>query len=303
MPYTKENVMADYVISCCSTADLSQEYFDKRNIRYVCSHFEIDGESYPDDLGTSVPFPEFYRRMAAGSETRTSQISIGEYEDYFRSLLDEGKDVIHMSLSTGITGTYNSARIAAEGIADDYPDRKLYVLDSLAASSGFGMLVDAAADLRDGGADIDTVRDWVIENRSRLCQWMFTTDLEYLIRGGRVGKAEGTVGSLLNICPMLRLDAEGKLVTTYKVRGKKKVIAKAIQIMEETADGGLDYSGKCFVSHAGCLEDAQELAGMIEKTFPRLNGSVLIFDVGTTIGSHAGPGTVTFHFWGKEPRD
>jgi DegV family protein with EDD domain len=291
--------MADYVISCCSTADLSREYFDNKNIRYIYSHYEIDDESYPDDMGRSVPFEEFYRRMADGAVTKTSQISIGEYEEYFRGLLEEGRDVLHMTLSSGLTGTYNSARIAAEGLADEYPDRKLYVIDSLAASSGYGMLVDAAADVRDGGADIDTVRDWVLEHRSQLCQWMFTTDLEYLIRGGRVGRAEGTVGSLLNICPMLKMDEEGKLVVTYKVRGKKKVISKAVQIMEELADGGIDYNGKCFVSHAACIEDAQELAELIEKTFPNLDGGVKIFDVGTTIGSHSGPGTVTFHFWGK----
>ena len=138
-----------------------------------------------------------------------------------------------------------------------------------------------------------------MENRSRLCQWMFTTDLTYLIRGGRVSRTEGAIGGLLNICPLLKMDEEGKLVAVYKIRGKKKVIAKALQIMEELAADGTDYKGKCFISQAACMDDARELADMIGDTFPGIDGGVQIFDVGTTIGSHSGPGTVTLFFWGK----
>ena len=291
--------MADYVISCCSTADLSQEHFDNRNISYISNHYEIDGTDYVDDLGRTVPYEKFYKMMADGAMTRTSQVCVSDYTAYFKAFLEAGRDVLHLCLSSGLSGTYNSACVAAQELAEDYPDRKLYVIDSLAASSGIGMLADTAADMRDGGADIDTVRDWLMENKSRLCQWMFTTDLTYLIRGGRVSRTEGAIGGLLNICPLLKMDEEGKLVAVYKIRGKKKVIAKALQIMEELAADGTDYKGKCFISQAACMDDARELADMIEDTFPGIDGGVQIFDVGTTIGSHSGPGTVTLFFWGK----
>ncbi len=289
--------MADYVISCCSTADLSQEHFDRRNISYISNHFEIDGVDYVDDLGRSISYDEFYKKMAEGAMTRTSQVCIGDYTEYFRTFLEEGRDVLHLCLSSGLSGTYNSACVAAEELSEQYPQRKLYIIDSLAASSGYGMLADEAADMRDAGADIDSVRDSILAKRAKLCQWMFTTDLEYLIRGGRVSRTEGFIGSLLNICPMLKMDEEGRLIAVHKIRGKKKVISKAVQIMEENAADGRDYHGKCYLSQAACMDDARELAELIENTFPNIDGGVQIFDVGTTIGSHTGPGTVTMFFW------
>ncbi len=133
--------MSDFILSCCSTADLSKEYFQRRNIYYICFHFEINGKSYPDDLGESIPFDEFYRRMAEGEMTKTSQINVSEYEEYFEDFLKRGKDIVHLSLSTGISGTFNSARVAGRLLEEKYPDRKIYVIDSLGASSGYGLLM------------------------------------------------------------------------------------------------------------------------------------------------------------------
>ena len=133
--------MAEYCISCCSTADLTKEYFDKRGIRYVCFHYELGGTDYLDDLGQTMPPAELYRRMLAGEDVKTSQVSIGEYADFFRKIFDEGKDILHLTLSSGISGSYNSACIAAEQVREEYPNRKIYVVDSLAASSGYGLLV------------------------------------------------------------------------------------------------------------------------------------------------------------------
>ena len=147
--------MSEYILSCCSTADLSKEHFEKRNIRYICFHYTLGGTSYPDDLGQSVPFQEFYARMAAGEETKTSQVNVDEFLAYFEGFLKEGKDVLHVSLSSGLSGSVNSARIAAEELADKYPDNKVLVVDSLGASSGYGLLMDKLADLRDEGKSIE----------------------------------------------------------------------------------------------------------------------------------------------------
>ena len=141
--------MSEYVISCCSTADLSKEYFESRNIHYICFHYMLGDTSYPDDLGQSIPFDEFYARMAAGEMTKTSQVNVDEFLAYFEGFLKEGKDVLHVSLSSGLSGSVNSARIAAEELADKYPDNKVLVVDSLGASSGYGLFMDKLADLRD----------------------------------------------------------------------------------------------------------------------------------------------------------
>lgn len=292
--------MGDYVISCCSTVDLSAEYLQKRNIEYVCFHFEVDGKTYPDDLGQSIPFKDFYQMMRDGAMTRTSQVGVGEYEEYFEKFLKEGKDILHLSLSTGISGTYNSACLAAQDLREKYPDRKIYVVDSLAASAGFGLFMDKLADLRDEGKDIDTLHVWAENHKLNCIHWFFTSDLTYLVRGGRVSKTSGFVGQLLNICPLLNVDYKGRLIAREKIRTKKKVIRRIVEKMEEDAENGLDYSGKCFISNSDCYEDARAVADLIEARFPKLDGKVMISEIGTTIGSHTGPGTVALFFWGKK---
>jgi len=295
--------MNDYVLSCCSTADLSKEHFEKRNISYICFHYELDGVSHPDDLGQTIPFDEFYQRMTNGSDTKTSQINIEEYVEYFEKFLKEGKDILHLCLSSGITGTMNSALIAKDELLEKYPDRKIYIVDSLAPTSGFGLLMDKLADLRDEGKNIDEVLDFAENNKRKLHHWFFSSDLTFFIKGGRVSKTAGFFGSILNICPLLNVSFEGKLIPREKIRTKKKVIQKSFEKMLEHAQDGKDYSGKCFISNSACYEDAKELATLIENAFPNLDGNVQIFNIGTTIGSHTGPGTVALFFWGDERID
>ena len=295
--------MAEYCISCCSTADLTKEYFDKRGIRYVCFHYELGGTDYLDDLGQTMPPAELYRRMLAGEDVKTSQVSIGEYADFFRKIFDEGKDILHLTLSSGISGSYNSACIAAEHVREENPNRKIYVVDSLAASSGYGLLVDTLADRRDAGESIDELYAWVCENKKKLQHWFFTSDLTFFIRGGRVSKAAGFFGGMLGICPLLNVDYEGHLTAREKVRTKKKVIQRIVQKMEENAEGGLAYSGKCYICQSECMDDAKAVAMLVESRFPNLNGKVEIYPIGATIGSHTGPGTVALFFWGKERVD
>ena len=295
--------MSDYVISCCSTADLSKEHFEKIDVHYCCFHYEMDGVQYSDDLGQSMDFDVFYQRMTDGAMTKTSQINADEYEEYFTQFLSQGKDILHLTLSSGISGTFNSANLAKALLEDKYPDRKIYVIDSLAASSGYGLLVDHLAAMRDSGATIDELAAWVEEHKLNLNHWFFSSDLTFFIRGGRISKAAGAVGTVLNICPLMNVDFEGRLIPRYKIRTKKKVIQAIVDKMAEQAEGGTDYSGKCFISHSACEEDAKAVAALVEERFPNLNGHVLINSIGTTIGSHTGPGTVALFFWGQKRED
>ena len=292
--------MSNYILSCCSTADLTQEQFDARNIHYVCFHFQLDDKVYPDDLGKSISFDEFYKAMENGADTKTSQVNVDEFIEYFEPFLKEGKDILHVSLSSGISGVYNSACVARNMLAEKYPDRKIIVIDSLTACSGYGLLMDKLADLRDEGMDLDTLAKWTEDNKLKMHVWVFTTDLKYLVRGGRVSKTSGVVGGMLNICPVITVNAEGKLAPRMKVRTKKKVIQAVADKMKELAQDRENYSEKCYIAHAACYEDARALADVVEAAFPNMNGKVQINTIGTVIGSHTGPGTVVLFFWGDE---
>ncbi len=295
--------MNNYVLSCCSTADLSKEHFESIDVRYICFHYQLDGVDYLDDLGQTMDFDEFYERMANGADTKTSQINADEFIEYFRPMLEAGQDILHVSLSSGISGVVNSANIARDALMDEFPDRKIYVVDSLGASSGYGLIMQTLSELRAEGKSIDEVYEWVNEHRLNLHHWFFSTDLSFYIKGGRVSKTSGTIGQLLNICPLLNMDNLGRLIPRYKIRTKKKVYKATVDKMEEFADGGLDYNGKCYISMSACMDDAKEVARQIEERFPKLDGKVEINNIGTTIGSHTGPGTVAVFFWGSKRED
>lgn len=292
--------MSKYIISCCSTADLTKEHFEERDIRYICFHFELDGKQYADDLGQSISFEEFYHKMATGSDTKTSQVNTGEFVEYFEPFLKEGYDIIHVTLSSGISGVYNSACGARDILKDKYPDQKIYIVDSLAASGGYGLLMDKLADLRDEGYDIDQLHDWVEENKLRLNHWFFSTDLSFYVKGGRISKTSGMIGNALKICPLLNVDNTGHLIVREKVHGKKKVIRTIAEKMFSLAEDRENYSGKCLITQSACIDDAKAVAELVEEHFPKLNGKVTINYIGTTIGSHTGPNTVALFFWGDK---
>lgn len=295
--------MGDYILSCCSTADISKEHFQSRDIHYVCFHFAMDDVEYMDDLGESIPYDEFYERMKNGADTRTSQVNISEYVDFFSEFAEQGKDIVHVCLSSGISGTINSARNAALIIKERYPERNVYIIDSLGASSGYGLLMDTAATMRDSGMSAEELAKWIEKNRLKLHHWFFSTDLSSYVKGGRISKTAAIFGGLLDICPLLNMDNLGRLIPRQKVRTKKRVISEIVKRMEEHAQDGHDYSGKCFISQSACLEDAQQVADAVEARFPKLDGKVLINSIGTTIGSHTGPGTIALFFWGDERVD
>ena len=216
--------MGDYIISCCSTADLTKKHFTDRDIHYICFHYELDGKQYRDDLGETMSFADFYQAMKDGADTKTSQINADEFEEYWEPFLKEGKDILHVTLSSGISGVYNSANIAKDMLEERYPDRKIYVVDSLCAASGYGLLMDKIADLRDSGMPLDELNQWVLDNRLKLHHWVYSSDLTFYIKGGRISKTSGMIGQMLNICPMIEVDREGKLSVVQKIRTKRKAI-------------------------------------------------------------------------------
>ena len=291
--------MSDYILSCCSSCDLSNEWIERRKLHYVSFNVSLDGVQYKDDMGKTFSPRDLLKKMEEGADAKTSMVSIGEYVDYFKPFLKEGKDILHVSLSTGISGTYNGACQAADILRETYPDRKIIVIDSMAASSGYGLLMDMAADKRDEGLDIDELAAWIEDNKLNVIHWFFSTDLQYYRKGGRISKTAGTIGQVLNICPLLNVDLEGRLTPREKIRTKKKVVKRIVEKMIEEADGGINYTGKVFLSDSD-KELGDEVTALIEETFPQLKGRVARFDIGCTIASHTGPGTVALFFKGKK---
>lgn len=295
--------MSDFILSCCSTADMPKSFFEERNVDYVCFHFNMDGKDYPDDLGESMPFPEFYKRIEEGAQPTTSQVNVDEFTNFFEPFLKEGKDILHVSLSSGLSGSFNSASIAARDLMEKYPERTIKVVDSLGASSGFGVLMTYLADLRDEGKSLTEVYDWAEKNKLRVHHWFFSTDLTSYKRGGRISATSAMVGTLLGICPLLNMDNEGHLIPRKKIRTKKKVIEELVNMMKEHVEDGPDYKGYCYISNSACEEDAEKVRDLVEAYCPNLKGKVLINSIGTVIGSHTGPGTVALFFLGDERVD
>lgn len=292
--------MSEYVITCCSTADMSREFMEENKIPFAMFHYQMDGEEFADDLYTSITPEAFYQKISDGACPVTSQINAEEYRELFEPILKSGRDVLHMTLSSGISGSINSANVAKQQLEEAYPDRKVIVIDSLGASSGYGLLVTQAVENQKAGLSLMENAGWIEQNRLYLHHWFFSTDLTSYIRGGRISRTAGFVGKALNICPLLNMDSEGRLIPRSKCRGKKQVIREIVKRMEEHARDGLAYSGKCYISQSACRADAEEVARLVKERFPKLDGEVQINDIGTVIGSHTGPGTVALFFWGDE---
>lgn len=292
--------MKQFALTCSSTVDMPIEFFRQNDIPFACFHFLMDGKEYPDDCGQSMPFDVFYQKIADGSKPTTSQVTAADYETMWRPLLSAGTDVLHITLSSGLSGTINSALTARDNILPKFPGRRIEIIDSLGASSGYGLLVTYACQMRDGGKSLDEAVKWVEENKLRVHHWFFSTDLSSYYRGGRISRSSAMFGTILHICPLLNMNTEGRLIPREKIRTKKKVINEIVNRMEQHAQGGLNYSGKCYISQSACYEDARAVADLVEARFPRLDGKVLINSVGTVIGSHTGPGTVALFFLGDD---
>ncbi len=293
--------MHDYVLSCESTADLSAQKLQEIEVEHICFHYYLNDVDHPDDLGATMPFPEFYQAMVDGADTRTAAVGTGDYTVFFRKFLEQGKDILHCCLSSGISSTYEAACIAADDLRAEFPGRRIYVVDTLNASSGFGLVMQIMSDKRAAGAGIDELHDWLEANKLCVAARFFSTDLTFFIKGGRVTPTAGFVGNLLGICPLLYIDHAGKLIPGEKIRSKKKVIKRIVERMVDECDGGEDYTGRVFISHSDCEDDAKAVAALIKERCPKAHEPE-IFWIGTTIGSHTGPGTVALFYETAEPR-
>ena len=290
----------NFILSCCSTVDMPYEELEKRQISVLFYTYVIDGKEYEDNMGRdSKALPFFYECIAQGKLPSTSQINAARYTEYFEQLLQKG-DVLHITFSSGLTSGINNAFLAAEDLREKYPERKLMVVDSLCASSGYGMLVDALADLRDGGADIEEAAQWAMDHRLGMHHHFFSADLRYYRRTGRLSGPTAAIGTVLNICPLMCMDNGGHLKAYDKIRGKKAAIKATVDEMEKHAQGGTDYDQRCYICHSQCPEDAQALLTVVEERFPKLKGKVRIFDIGAIIASHTGPGTTSLFFFGDD---
>lgn len=289
-----------FLLSCESTVDLPWSYVNGRNISVLFYSYTVDGQVYPDDMGWDEnALPMFYGFLNERKIPATSQRNEFQYEGYFASLLEKG-DVLHIAFGSGMTPSVINAQAAAQTPREKYPQRKLVVIDSLCSSAGYGMLVDGAADLRDGGRTLEEVSQWVLENRKRVHHQFFSTDLKYYRRSGRISGSAAALGAILNICPIMRLDDTGRIIAYDKVRGKGKAIRKTLDTMQAHVENGADYAGKCWICHSNCPGEAEQTRDALKERFPNLSGEIRICDIGTIIASHCGPGTVAVFFFGDE---
>ena len=282
--------MNKFTLSCESTVDMPYSYISGRDIPVAFYTYQVDGVDYTDDmLIDPEALPRFYAFLDAGKMPTTSQLNEYFYEQFFESLLPRG-DLLHIAFGTGMTkSALNAER-----------DRKIIVIDSLCSSSGYGMLVDYAADMRDNGCEIEEVADWVMAHRQKIHHQFFSHRLDFFHRSGRMSGPTAMLATILNICPIMRLDDEGKIIAYDKVRGKKAAIKTTVDTMEKHAEGGASYSGKCFICHSNCMEEALMTKAAVSERFPNISGEIRICDIGTIIASHCGPGTVAVFFMGDE---
>lgn len=279
--------------SCCN---LAEETIDRYGLHVLPLTFMADGEDtvYQSYLkGEKTDLSQFYKMMRDGKVFRTSLPNLSDTEALFRSLLDAGRDILYLGFSSGLSGTYEATELLAKQLRGEYPDRKIYTVDTLAASGGQGLLVWHACQHAEAGEGIDAVRDWVEGNKLRLAHWFTVDDLMFLWRGGRVSKTSAWAGTLLNIKPVLHVDDEGHLIPMEKVRGRKKSLTALLNHMEKT--GTQPLAGQMvFITHGDCLEEAQWLEQQIRERFGVRD--IVVNCIDPVIGAHSGPGTMALFF-------
>lgn len=287
--------MGTFKIVTDSTADLPEAYLQEHGIDTMCLRYILDGESYGTDKKLDVK--EFYALMRSGKMPTTSQVNPEEAKEFFLKHREETKEILYLAFSSGLSGTYNSARIAAEEVMEEYPDTKIIVIDTLAASLGEGLLVYKAVGLRAIGKTMQETADWIEAHKLNLVHMFTVDDLNHLYRGGRVSKTVAIVGTLAGIKPILHVDDEGHLIPLRNVRGRKKSLLALVDDMEQKMGDFRKENDIVFISHGDCLEDATIVKHEIEK---RLGIDTFLVDyVGPTIGAHSGPGTVALFFMGE----
>lgn len=289
--------MNDYVLFTDATADLPADVFEQLDIQVVPMDFEMSGTNYthyPD--GRELSSHNFFTRIQNGEMATTSQINVTRYYDHFTPYLQAGKDILYLSFSSGLSGTYQASVLAANELMEEYKERKIISIDTLCASGGEGLIVYMAAKKKLAGSTMNELADWVTENRLKLCHWFTVDDLHHLKRGGRISAISATFGTALNIKPLLHVDNEGKLAVHSKIRGKKRCVEKLLECMAQTAIDPVNHP--VVITHSNCYDEARALADKVKETFHTTD--IVISEMGPIIGAHTGSGTLVLTFLGIE---
>lgn len=286
--------MNDYIVTVNSTVDVPKEWLKERNVPFIPLKYTIDGETYQDMMGLSSK--EFFSKLRDGKMSVTSQVNPEEAREALELFLKEGKDVLHLGFSSGLSGTLNSMKLAAEELREKYPDRKLIIVDTLCACMGEALLLYYVLKRKSEGMTIEEAAQWAEEHKLHICHNVTIDDLYHLQRGGRVSKTAAVLGSMVQIKPMIHMDNEGKLQVIGKERGRKKSLQKIVERAAEQFRGW--ENDIIMITHGDCIEDAEYVAELVRKKMGI--GNILINNIGTVIGSHTGPGVVAVFCMGRE---
>lgn len=289
--------MDNFAIVTDSSCDLSAPMAEELELSVLPLSFSIGGKEYLNYLdGREMPLSDFYAHLRAGELSTTAAVNVESFISVTEPLLQQGKDVLNIAFSSGLSNTCNAAQMACRELAEKYPERKVYCVDTLSASLGQGMLVYYAVQQKRAGKSIEEVRDWLEQNKLHLCHWFTVDDLNHLKRGGRISAATALIGSMLNIKPVLHVDDEGHLISMGKARGRRASLDALADHMEQTA---IDPQEQVvFISHGDSPEDAEYLAAEVKR---RMGVKEVIANtIGPVIGSHSGPGTMALFFLGKQ---
>jgi DegV family protein with EDD domain len=285
--------MSAYRITTDSTVDLNPSRMRELDIPYVALHFLLEGKDITDDM-TEATAKMLYDAMREGKVSTTSQATVESFVELWTPILENGEDILYIGFSSALSGTVNSSVLARQQLLEKYPDRKIFIIDSLCASSGEGMIVEHAAALKEGGMELEALYQEIETRKMKVHHWFTVDDLVYLRRGGRVSGAAALFASLLSIKPVMNTNSEGKLIPREKIKGRRGAIKRLYELLVEK----IDQTATTFIniSHADCIEDANQLKQLIHEGYPHL--PVNIYSVGAVIGSHSGPGTLALFFMG-----
>jgi DegV family protein with EDD domain len=288
--------MADFIIAAASTADLPAKYFTEHNVPVIRYTYVLDNEQFEDDCQEESR-KKLYKHMREGAAITTSMINTYTYYDFFKMLMDNGKDVIFLDMTRQISNSFTNAGKAAEQIKEEYPNQRFYLMDTLCVSGGLGMLLHYMVNLRDDGKSFDETIEWAEANKHKIIHWFTVDDLSYLKRGGRVSNAAAMLGEILCVKPVLYVSNDGKLVVASKVRGRRKAL---LDILDKMKKDFTEPDGKeVFINHAECIEDAEFMQKKVLETFPTVS-KVTIMSLGVVIGAHCGPGLFTIFYLGNK---
>lgn len=290
----EDKSMRDYVITVNSTVDLPKEWLEERNVPVIPLKYTMNGETYTDMYGLSAK--EFFAKLREGKMSVTSQVNPEEAIAALEPFVKEGKDVLHLGFSSGLSGTLNSMRIAGEELSEKYPEAKIIIIDTLCACLGEGLLLYKALQHKEAGESIEEVAKWVEENKLHICHNVTVDDLNHLHRGGRVSKTTAIVGTMIQIKPIIHMDNEGKLQVIGKERGRKRSLNKIVDMSVEQSKGW--DNDMVMITHGDCIEDAEYVAGLVREKMGV--EQILINNIGTVIGSHTGPGVVAVFCMGDK---